>query len=370
MIRLLDRHLIAEYAKLLVVILLVLSLVLSALGFVRMLERVSLGDLNADVVLPLIGYQLLYYLPRAIPAAFFLAILAVMGRMYRDSEMTALAACGVGPGRIYRALGLGLVPLVALTAWLALFAQPWAGGHISRILVAQQERAAELAGLRPGRFNEYAQGDLVFYVESFKDRKEMENVFIQNRQHGKLGLVTARVGRHRLDPETGGHLLILEDGRRYEGEPGTGQYSVAEFDTYSLRIAEENLEAQARQSRNGRPSAELAASPDIQDRAELQERMSYPLSLITLALIAIPLSRSLPRQGLQGRLLFAFLVYFAFFNLHALSVSWMKKQVTPDWLGIWWAQGIWVGLALLALGLDSRWPRRLARRLRPRLAGT
>jgi len=362
-VSIIDRYMLRELFKVLLAIVLLLSLILSSLGFVQLLEKAAIGDLNPQVVLPLMGYQILRFLARSLPPAFFLAVLAVLGRLYRDSEMTALAACGIGTARIYRALSLALIPMVPLTAWLALSIQPWAAGAMETIFVAQKQVAADLIGLKAGRFNEYHQGDLVFYVESLDEQRgEMHNIFIQNRQHQTLGLITADAGRHSYNPRTGDHFLTLHEGRRYEGDPGTADLTIAEFGTYTLRIAESPT--QLRDARAARTTAQLYASPDVQDRAEFWERLSYPLSLITLMLTAIPLSRSLPRQSLYGRMFLAFLVYFAFLNMHAISVSWMKKQVTPEWLGIWWVQVVLLLLAALALSLDSRWVKRLRRRLR------
>jgi len=358
-----DRYLMRELFKVVFAILIVLSLIMTSLGFVKLLEKVALGDMNPEVVVPLIGFQVLRYMARIIPAAFFLAILMVLGRMYRDSEMTALAACGVGPGRIYRAFGYALIPLFALTTWLSLGLQPWASGEIERIVTEQKQDAAELVGLQPGRFNEYSSGELVFYVETIdRERSEMQNIFIQNREHGKLGLITAASGHHTYDESSGDHYLTLKDGRRYEGQPGSADYVIAEFGSYTLRIAESGV--LKRDQRDAKSSEELYRSLDIGDRAEFWGRVSYPVSLITLALIAIPLSRSIPRQGMYGRMFFAFLVYFVFFNLQAVSISWMEKEVIPEWLGIWWVQGVLLLLAGFALALDSRWVRRLQRGLR------
>jgi lipopolysaccharide export system permease protein len=359
----LDRYLLRELFKVLLGVLLVVSLIMSSLGFVRLLENAALGDLNPDAVLPLMGYQILHYLARTVPAALFLSILAVLGRMYRDNEMTALAACGFGTARIYRAFGYALLPVAGLTLWLAVWVQPWAAGRMEEVVAAQRQRAAELAGLQPGRFNEFSEGELVFYVERIdREQEQMHNIFVQDRQHGKLGLVVAERGRHMLDPVTGDHLLILEQGRRFEGLPGAGQFTAAAFQRYTLRVAEGA--SAARDRRSAKPSGALLQSDDVRDQAELWERFSYPFSLITLTLIAIPLSRSLPRQGLYGRLFLAFLVYFAFLNLHAVSVSWMKKGITPAWLGIWWVQAVLLLLAITALTLDSRGARRLSRRWR------
>lgn len=355
-----DRYLLRELFQVFFAIVLILSLLVASLGFMQLLEKAAIGSLNPQVVFPLMGYQVLHFLARTLPPAFFLAILAVLGRLYRDYEMTALAACGIGPARIYRAFGLALIPIIPLTAWLALSIQPWAAGSMDALLAAQKQAAAELVGLKPGRFQEYRQGNLVFYIETI-DRyaEEMRNIFIQSRQDQTLGLVTADVGKHAYDGKTRNHFLTLQQGRRYEGSPGQANFTIAEFGTYTLRIMESPT--QARDVRAARTSAKLYLSDDIGDRAEFWERVSYPISMIALMLVAIPLSRSLPRQGLHGRLFLAFLVYFTFLNTHAVAVSWMKKQVTPEWLGIWWVQAILISFAVLALALDSRWVKRLRR---------
>lgn len=362
---LIDRYLLQELSKVLFSILLVLSLVMTSLGFVKLLEKVALGDMNPEVIFPLVGFQMLRYLARIIPAAFFLTVLVVLGRMYRDNEMTALAACGVGPGRIYRAFGVALLPLVLLTTWLSLGVQPYASAQMELILTAQQQDQAELAGLKPGRFNEHSNGELVFYVESIdKEKSQMRNIFIQNHQHGELGLVVAASGHHEYDAKTGDHYLILNEGRRYEGKPGNPELVEAQFGTYTLRIAE-NRAAKVR-TEISKPSTELYQSDKIRERVEFWGRVSYPISLITLTFIAIPLSRSMPRQGIYGRMFFAFVVYFVFLNLHTVSVSWMEKEITPEWMGIWWVQLILISLALFFFALDSRWMRRLRNRLRDR----
>jgi lipopolysaccharide export system permease protein len=79
-------------------------------------------------------------------------------------------------------------------------------------------------------------------------------------------------------------------------------------------------------------------------------------------LIAIPLSKSLPRQGLHGRLILAFLVYFSFLNMHSIAISWMRQQITAEWIGIWWVQAVLLLIASLILLFDSSWIKRLRSR--------
>ncbi len=359
----LDRYLLVDLFKLLSAIILVVGLLMASIMFVKLLEKVALGDMNPQVVFPLVAYQVIHYLARTMPAAFFLSVLLVVGRMYRDNEMTALAASGIGPGRIYRAIFIVLIPLTLMTTWMALWLQPWAGQGIEQIKLDQRKKGAELVGIQAGRFNEFDHGKLVFYVEEIDDERGMMlDLFIQNREHGRPGLMTAKRGVHDFDPSTGDHFLTLYDGERYEGEPGQGNYRIARFDSYTLRISEGEGSLSMRS--RGRASLELMRSDKVGERAEFWERISFPVSLVTLTLLAIPLSRSLPRQSIYGRLFFAFLVYFAYINLSGVSVSWMKKSVTPEWIGIWWVQAVLLTIVLLLVALDSRRMKRLLKRFK------
>ncbi|KOR32609.1 hypothetical protein TI05_06210 [Achromatium sp. WMS3] len=355
-----ERYLLRELFKVLFAVILILSLLIASVSFIQLLEKAAIGSLHPQVVLPLISYQVLRYIPRTLPPAFFLAILAVLGQLYRNYEMTALAACGIGTVYIYRTLGLGLILIVPITAWLSLIMQPWAAGSMDAILTAQKQTAAELIGLKPGRFQEFRHGKIVFYIETIDQQaEEMRNIFIQNRQDNKLSILRADIGKHIYDGKTHQHFLILQNGRRYQGIPGQANFTISEFGTYTLRIVESKTKA--RDVRAARTSMRLYMSDDIHDKAEFWERISYPISLITLMLVAIPLSRSLPRQGVYGRLFWAFLVYFIFLNTHAIAVSWMRKQVTPEWLGIWWVQALLIIFAFLAVVWDSSWVKRFRR---------
>jgi lipopolysaccharide export system permease protein len=97
--------------------------------------------------------------------------------------------------------------------------------------------------------------------------------------------------------------------------------------------------------------------------AELQWRLSVPLSVLILTFIAVPLSYARPRQGRFGQLALAILLYVFYANLILISKSWMEHGDVPSWLGMWWPH-----LVLLALGALMWWwrsrqrPRRSIRR--------
>ena len=350
MLAILDRHLLREALKATLAFLLVLVLVLTSHIFIRFLESVVVGELGPRLLLEFLGFEILKQLPRIIPPAFFFSILFTLGRMYRDSEMVALTSCGVGILRIYRSYLIAAVFLAAIEAWLAFSVMPWATRTVEEMKY-EQRQSVDITGIEPGQFNEYGRGDLVFYVERLsEDGKTMQGIFVQNRLQGPVGLITAERRHQSIDKESGDRFLVLENGYRYKGEIGTNDYSIGKFGQYAVRISQSTEKLQRLRHR-AKPTSELLRSPELVDKAELQFRISLPMAILVFAVLSIPLSRSLPRQGIFGRLLVAFILYFIFINLQDISESWMQDGITPLWLGMWW-----VHVLLLLIGAALNLP--------------
>jgi lipopolysaccharide export system permease protein len=363
-ISIIDRYLLKEVLKALLAILVVLLLILVSNGFIKLLKEVASGDLGTNLLFQVLGLQILSSISRLMPPAFFFAVLYAVGRLYRDSEMVALASCGVGGVRLYRSLLLVVLPVALLTGWMSLVVQPWSNRTSAELVAAQEGQAGELAGISAGRFNEYSKGDLVIYVASIDDReRRMRDVFIQQRREGVLSLITAKSGFQRLDKSSGDRYLVLDEGYRYEGHPGAFDYQVSEFERYALRI-EERDEAVVDQHRRSQPSLVLLNSRMRRDHAELQIRVSQVLGLLVFTFLSLPLSRSMPRQGPFGRLVLAFVLYTFYLSLQGVAERWMIEGVTPAWIGIWWVHLSLFLVGLLILIPDSLFYRAWRRRRR------
>jgi lipopolysaccharide export system permease protein len=362
-ISLIDRYLMKEVLKALLAILAVLVLILVSNSFIRLLKEVAAGELNTNLLFQVLALQITGFLSNLMPPAFFFSVLYAVGRMYRDSEMVALESCGVGGLRLYRSLLLATLPVALLTGWLAFFVNPWAARTSETLIASQQGQATELAGISAGRFNEYSQGDTVLYVESIdSEAHRMHNVFVQQRRGGMLSLISSLSGFQRIDPQSGDRYLVLDDGYRYEGKPGEYDYRVSEFDRYALRI-QDNEGGVVEQHRKSMDNGALLASDLIIDHVEFQFRLAKIFALLVFALLSLPLSRSLPRQGPFGRLVLAFVIYTVSLSLQGAAQRWMIDGLTPAWIGLWWVH---VGLAFAGLllllpeaGFYRAWRRRL-----------
>ncbi|HIF18162.1 MAG TPA: LPS export ABC transporter permease LptF [Cycloclasticus sp.] len=342
-LKIIDRLFVVQLSKMMLGVMMVLSVILLSQRLVRLLSKVTAGELSMDAVLSLISFNMMLLIIKIIPVALLLSVLMVLGRMYRDHEMTALFSAGVGLKQIYRSIFIFVVPLFALTLYLSLVTAPSLMQAAERVKTEDQANL-DIRGITDGRFNEYSRGDLVFYVEEITDDDKMLNVFIQNRQHGKLGITSSKSGEIKVDPATGDRFIILKDGSRYEGVPGQADYKVIKFKEYGVVVAQANDKAVTFRTKE-KSTRVLMDMNSPRATSELQRRWSIPLAILTFALLAVPISRVSPRAGMYGNLLTALLIYIIFENFMSLSHSWIVKGTIPAWVGIWWVHLLMVGLA-------------------------
>ena len=205
-----DRYLMREIGLTLLATALVLLAMVLSHRLANYLSQVANGLLARDSIFLLLGFQAIEILSLLIPLAFLLSIVLTLGRLYRDHEMTALAACGYGPLSAYRAVFLLAVPLALLTAGLSLFLSP-VTMEIQFELLAKARKEAEISMFTPGTFREVLEGRHVVYISGL-DEQEMHNVFIQSREpDGDISITTGERGRQETDANDLRHI-VLEHG--------------------------------------------------------------------------------------------------------------------------------------------------------------
>jgi lipopolysaccharide export system permease protein len=347
-----SRYIAREISQAMAAALTVLLLIYVSNHFVRILGEVDTGHLQANVVVTMLAMRILSSLSILLPLALFLAVLLAFGRFYKDNEAVAMEACGISPRTGLHAV-MGFASVIAvLVAVCSLLLVPWSEEQIYQIR-DQQQAASVWAGLISGRFVEPRHGPGVIYAERFDARTQsMDNVFIEGLMAGpdhRSVVLVARSGRQQSDPRSGGHFLILNDGYRYEGTPGQPDYRITQFNRHALRLSAPPVSRSSRKHR-ALGTGDLLRLETPADIAELQWRVAMPISTLLLGLLAVPLSRTKPRQGRYARLFVAILVYFAYSNLLSASQTWVEQGTLPPLVGLWWvhiclAVLIWVLLA-------------------------
>jgi lipopolysaccharide export system permease protein len=310
------RYLCRELLSATFAVCIVLLLVLISGRFVKYLANAVAGNLEPGVIFAVIGYRIPGFLELTLPLAFFLAILLSFGRFYVENEMSVLKACGMSEGQLLGYTSVVAVCLALVVGWLSLSVSPSGLAKAETIFAAQEEKT-ELDKITPKKFYGLRGDKGVTYAENVNEQQELENVFLAvtagsaNNFDSRLVLVLAERGRQQKTEDGSDRYLVLDKGYRVEGIPGSPEYQITEFAEYGSRLEpskgiSEDLEI------NALPTAELIGSADIKHQAALQWRLSIPLMVLIVALLAVPLSRTDPRQGRYAKVLPAVMLYFAY----------------------------------------------------------
>ena len=347
---------------------LVLVSIVVSRKFLNILAKALEGDVAAETLFSLLSLKTLSVAIFLLPPTLFLSALMVFGRMYRDHEMTILASSGVGPARLYRAAAYFVIPLFLFAGWGAIEVMPWAERHAQE-LMKRDEKSADIRGIKPGRFNEFSGGDVVLYAESLATTSSLlNNVFVQSRDGDRAGIVLANRGYLKTS-EGGETFVVLQDGKRYQGTPGQQNFIVTEFDEYAVRV-DESASKSAATKREALPFDYLLSSKIPREIVELQRRVSIPMGVLVLAVLALPLARLSPRSGVYGNVLKAFLIFIAYENLQKSIQAMTVTGKLPQWAGYSVTYVIMLSIALVLLVIGNgglsvlRWPSRIREGLR------
>lgn len=309
------------------------------------LARAAELQYPAGLVLRLFALGAVQNVSLLLPFGLLLAVFLAFGRLYHDSEMVAAQACGLGARRTYVTVLAVAVPVAALVAWLSLAIAPWASlGETA--LRAAAVRSATSVPLQAGQFRSLGGGRAVVYARSARPDGELSDVFI--KRTGRLGVETtvARRARYEVGPDGLAESIVLYDGQRYEGVPGSGRFQLVRFAEQRIPVQLPEAAAPAREL-EALPTRRLLDSPVAAERNELQHRLSWPLMALILSLCAVPLARLRPRQGRFARVGIAVLLFAVYANLLQVAVLWLDRGVVPARYGLWWVHGIFVAMAAL-----------------------
>lgn len=348
----------------------VLLLIIMSGRFVKYLAEAATGKLAADVLFSIMGYRIPGFLELILPLGLFLAILLGYGRLYMESEMTVLSACGMSRRRLvtYTLIPGGFIAIVV--ACLSLYVSPLGSERASDILNEQKKRS-QFDSLSPARFQKMSGGNGITYAERLsKDRKRLEHVFMAQmaKQNASSDLVVlvAQQGQQIIDDKSQQRYLLLQDGYRYEGQPGSANYRVTQFGGYGQLITYDEHLDRRRLKADAKSTAQLWDSKDVRDQVALQWRFSLPILVLVVTLLAVPLSYTNPRQGRYVSMIPAILLYIIYLvSLNAARGA-VEDGKIPLQVGIWWVHGIFLAIAVLLLGW-GHW-RQLLRR-KPAAAG-
>jgi lipopolysaccharide export system permease protein len=321
----------------------------------KVLGRAAGNDFGRHVVLQLIALGAIMNLSVIVPVGLLLAIVLALGRLYHDSEMTALQGCGFAPARLLAPLS-GFAVVIALgLAWLSFVQVPRADQQ-AQLLRQSAAKEAQFGQLDAGRFRSFqsAGGDAVFYAERVDEEGILHNVFVRRETADRLEVALADTATYSKADASGMHFVTLFNGRRYEGTPGNNEFRVIEFREHGIPIITPEDSLGTANDPDTKPTRELLGSSAPSDIAQLQFRASSPIMALVLTLLAVPLSHLRPRQGRYARVGFAIIVYFVYSNLLSAAKVWIEKGDLSPAIGVWWVHILLLGFGIYLLYREGR----------------
>ena len=323
----------------------------SASGFLA--DAVN-GLMPADIIAELIALKVIISLEVLIPVSLYISVVLAFGRLYSDSEFTAMFALGVTPMRVMRIVAMLAGSLAVVVAVLSLWVRPWAYQD-SHELTKRAETLLDVDYMEAGTFYVGDKGNRVIFVEHRDGPKApATNIFVRSMHEDHPRIIYAERA-HQAPKTTADDApdVYLNDTHVYdflpEGHPDDSSMTVQEV---AVPTGNRGVK-QPEYSSTAASTAALAASHAPEDTAELQWRFSTPIATLLLGLLGVPLSRAKPRQSKYAKMGTAILIYSAYYLICTSARTWVQHGAIPTFPGIWWVPALLLGVLIAA----TFWPR-------------
>ncbi len=364
-----QRYLVREIMSTFSATLLVLLLIIVGNTFVRLLGKVSGGNLPIDSLSKLVFLGSINGLIKLVPIALLIGMMLAFGRFYRDHEMSAMHSAGIGPKQFYKGIFLFVAPLTLIIAGLTLFVIPDLEKTSYNIKQEIKQRP-EASGIPVGEFMHSKTGGkrITLFVEDIDEENVVmkrffmhlnnkaeapktnktlditDNVDSKNPEENVEIIVSAQQALLYVDAKSGNRIVKIENGSRYDNNKSTGEFSIFNFAEHGIHIPA--LEINISKDLETEPTLELLKLQSNESNAEIHWRLALILQAPVMALLAFPLSHTTPRQGRFGKLAVGILLYAVYANLIITGKSMIEDGRIPNWLGLWWTHLIFIALSL------------------------
>ncbi|MFY7866617.1 LPS export ABC transporter permease LptF [Roseateles sp.] len=303
-----------------VTLVVILTIVLTMM-LINTLGQAAGGNVAPQDVLLLMGYASLAQLPTMLALSLFISIVASLGRMYRESEMTIWFASGIGLRRFIKPVMQLALPVLLAVIVLELLLWPW-GNQNSTQLREQYQKRGDLSRVAPGQFQSSRDGSSVFFIDrDSADGRTGRNVFILTQQGKTEAVTTAAKGQIELT-ETD-RFLVLDQGQRNESNLETGDKTLARFEQYKILADSQTIRSAEKLPPPATPTLELLRNPTPRNNGELAWRFGMIVACLNMALLGLGIAATNPRRANSWNLLFALLGFVVYFNLLSLTQSWV-----------------------------------------------
>ena len=336
-----SRYLIRNLVVIFLAITFVIGLIVLGNQFVLTVQESIEHGIPIQELMPLIGFNMLRDIPIILSLSLFLSIIISISQLYNNSE--AIVMNSIGGGEIFFINSIKPIILISFIGifFLTIFAVPWAKQQKS-YAEDKTVNASEFSFITEGKFESFKNGNIIFYASestmiSNDDGQNMEEIFIYAYDENNPIIVLASEAKKYSDSENKSIYLRLKNGIRYEGLPGNKNINILDFDQYDLEI----VSGEVQKSLLGfseieeKKSVDLITQGGILANAELQWRISQPISILILSVFGVFLGKSSPRSGRGVNLLIGILIFMIYNNTLVIAKKSIEDGVLNPLIGMW-----------------------------------
>lgn len=344
------RYLVRETLKSQLAILFILLLIFFCQKLVRILGAAVDGDIPTNLVLSLLALGVPEMAQLILPLSLFLGLLMTLGRLYTESEITVMHACGLGKGVLVKAAMILALFTGIVAAVNVMWGGPWSSRHQDEVL-AEAKANPGMAALAQGQFQQANDGNAVLFIESV-DGSRFHEVFLAQLRptnNARPSVVVADSGELSVRAD-GTQVVKLNKGTRFEGTAMLRDFRITDFQDYQAIIGHQSV-ALNPDNTDQMMMPTLWRTDTPQARAELHWRITLVFAVVVMALMVVPLSVVNPRQGRVLSMLPAMLLYMIFFLVQTSIKSNGAKGKLDPIIGMWAVNLLYLALAV---GLNLR----------------
>jgi len=337
-----SKYLLQSLLTYFIAIFLVISLLVFGNQFVLTVQESVEFGIPFKELTPLVGFNMLRDTPIILTLSLFLSIIITISQLYKNSEAVILNSIGLNDKNFIRLIQPIVLAAFVIIFCMTLFAVPWAKYEKS-IAEDATVNASEFSFISEGKFESFKEGDIVFYasesdqLKSDSSEQVMEEIFIYADSDSKPIIVLASEAIKFTDSNTKSTFLRLKDGTRYEGLPGKQNVSILEFLQYDIEIV--SGEAQKAlisfSEIEEQSSIDLLIKGGLLANAEIQWRLSQPISLLILSVFGVFLGKSSPRTGKGVSLLIGVILFVLYNNSLLVAKSSIENGILSPIIGLW-----------------------------------
>ena len=335
------RYIMRNLVILFFAIMFIIGLVLFGNQFVLTVQESIERGIPIQELLPIVSFNMIRDIPMVLSLSLFLAIILTISQLYKNSEAIVMNSLGLGEKHFIVFIQPLVIVSFAIIFFLTLYAVPWSKQQ-KNIMEAETKNASEFSFITEGQFEQFKQGDIVFYASESKTldsvgEQNMEEIFIYALDNEKSVIVLASAAIKFIDTESNSTYLRLKDGVRYQGIPNNKNVNILNFDLYDLEIVSGELQKSVAifTKIESKSTLDLIKAEGLYANAELQWRLSQPISVLFLSIMGVFLGKTSPRKGKGINLLIGVFIFMLYNNGLLVAKSAIERGQLDPIIGLW-----------------------------------